>query len=49
MERSIARFLEAAAAGDPGGVFCPPASALRTLEVAIACERALETGAVVSV
>jgi predicted dehydrogenase len=49
MERSIARFLEAAAAGDPGGVFCPPASALRTLEVAIACERALESGAVVSV
>ncbi len=49
MARSIDRFLEASAAGDPGRVFCSPANALRTLEVASACERALETGAVVSV
>jgi len=49
MARSIERFLEAAAAADPGRVFCSPADALRTLEVASACERALETGAVVSV
>jgi predicted dehydrogenase len=49
MERSIARFLEAARSGDPDRIFCPPADALRTLEVAVACERALETGAVVSV
>ncbi|HEY3765702.1 MAG TPA: Gfo/Idh/MocA family oxidoreductase [Gaiellales bacterium] len=47
--RSIARFLEAASAGDRDGVFCTPVDALRTLEVAVACEQALETGAVVSV
>ncbi len=49
LRRSVARFLEAAAAADPDRVFCTPADALRTLEVAIACERALETGTVVSV
>jgi predicted dehydrogenase len=49
MQRSIARFLEAAAASDPARVFCMPADAMRTLEVALACERALETGTVVSV
>jgi myo-inositol 2-dehydrogenase/D-chiro-inositol 1-dehydrogenase len=49
MRRSIARFLEAAAASDPARVFCTPADAMRTLEVAMACERALQTGTVVSV
>jgi predicted dehydrogenase len=47
-ERSVARFLEAAAAGDPGRVFCTPADALETLRVALACERSLlEGGSVV--
>lgn len=44
MNRSFARFLEAARAGDPGLVFCSPGDALRTLAVALACERALEKG-----
>ena len=49
MHRSIAGFLDAVRAGDPGGVFCTPADALQTLRVAHACERALESGTVVSV
>ena len=49
MHRSIAGFLDAARAGDPGAVFCTPADALQTLRVAHACERALETGTVISV
>jgi myo-inositol 2-dehydrogenase / D-chiro-inositol 1-dehydrogenase len=49
MHRSIAGFLDAVRAGDPGGVYCTPADALQTLRVAHACERALETGSVVSV
>jgi myo-inositol 2-dehydrogenase / D-chiro-inositol 1-dehydrogenase len=49
MRRSVARFLEATAAADPAAVFCTPADALHTLRVATACERALESGAVVSV
>jgi myo-inositol 2-dehydrogenase / D-chiro-inositol 1-dehydrogenase len=49
MDRSIGRFLEAVRSGDRGGIFCRPADALRTLAVALACERALESGAVVSV
>jgi myo-inositol 2-dehydrogenase / D-chiro-inositol 1-dehydrogenase len=44
MNRSIARFLDAARAGDAGLVFCSPHDALRTLAVALACERALEDG-----
>lgn len=40
-ERTIARFLEAAAAGDPARVFCTPRDALGTLAVALACERSL--------
>jgi myo-inositol 2-dehydrogenase / D-chiro-inositol 1-dehydrogenase len=48
-DRSIARFLEAARRGDRDGVFCPPADAKRTLAVALACERALEHGRVVTV
>jgi myo-inositol 2-dehydrogenase / D-chiro-inositol 1-dehydrogenase len=43
--RSVARFLEAAAAGDREGVFCTPADALGTLKVAVACETALAGGA----
>ena len=49
MHRSIGRFLEAVRSGDRAGIFCRPADALRTLAVAVACERALESGAVVSV
>jgi myo-inositol 2-dehydrogenase / D-chiro-inositol 1-dehydrogenase len=49
LDRSIARFLEAARTGDPAAVVCPPADALRTLAVALACERALEQGRVVPV
>jgi myo-inositol 2-dehydrogenase / D-chiro-inositol 1-dehydrogenase len=49
MHRSIARFLDAVRAGDPGAVPCVPADALETLRVALACERALESGTVVSV
>jgi len=44
MKRSIARFLEAARTGDAGLVFCSPGDALRTLVVALACERALDDG-----
>jgi myo-inositol 2-dehydrogenase / D-chiro-inositol 1-dehydrogenase len=47
-ERSIARFREAARAGDKERVFCTPRDAARTLAVAHACERALESGETVS-
>lgn len=43
-DRSVSRFLEAVQAGDRTRVFCSPADALRTLNVALACERALEGG-----
>ena len=46
-ERSVARFLEAARAGDPSLVFCTPGDAAATLAVAVACERALDTGELV--
>jgi myo-inositol 2-dehydrogenase / D-chiro-inositol 1-dehydrogenase len=49
MHRSIARFLGAVRVGGPGAVPCTPADALQTLRVVLACEQALETGAVVSV
>jgi predicted dehydrogenase len=49
MHRSIARFLDAVRAGDPAAVPCTPADALQTLRVALTCERALESGTVVSV
>jgi predicted dehydrogenase len=48
-ERSIARFLEAARAGDKRAVFCTPSDAARTLAVANACEHALATGDTVAV
>jgi predicted dehydrogenase len=44
MERSVRRFLEAAAAGDRDAVFCTPADALGTLRTAVACETALAHG-----
>ena len=43
-ERTIARFIESARAGDPSRVFCAPKDAARTLAVAVACERALVSG-----
>jgi len=46
---SVARFLAAAKAGDPGLVFCTPADGARTLAVAIAAEEALRSGATVPV
>jgi myo-inositol 2-dehydrogenase / D-chiro-inositol 1-dehydrogenase len=48
-ERTVARFLGAARAGDPSIVFCTPADAARTLAVAVACERALTSGETVAV
>jgi len=44
MLRSIDRFLEVARSGNRSRIFCPPADAIRTLAVALACERAMETG-----
>ena len=44
MFRSIDRFLEVVRSGDTSRIFCPPADAIRTLAVALACERAIETG-----
>ena len=49
MNRSISRFLEAARTGDRGLVFCSPTDAVKTLAVALACERALESGGRVDV
>jgi myo-inositol 2-dehydrogenase / D-chiro-inositol 1-dehydrogenase len=42
--RSIGRFLEVVRSGDRSRVFCTPDDALRTLAVALACERALADG-----
>ena len=49
IERSVARFFEAARDGERSRVFCAPADAAGTLAVVIACEEALQTGATVSV
>jgi predicted dehydrogenase len=46
--RSLGRFLDAVRAGDPGVVACPPDEALRTLRVALACERSLAEDATVT-
>lgn len=43
-ERSVARFLEAAGAGDQARVFCTPRDAFGTLATALACERSLLEG-----
>jgi len=48
-ERSVSRFLAAARDGDPSAVPCTPPDAAATLAVAIAAERALETGQRVAV
>jgi myo-inositol 2-dehydrogenase / D-chiro-inositol 1-dehydrogenase len=48
-ESSIDRFLAAAKAGDPTGVFCAPDDAARTLAVAVAAEEALRGGTTVRV
>jgi myo-inositol 2-dehydrogenase / D-chiro-inositol 1-dehydrogenase len=44
MNRSISGFLEAARTDDPELVSCSPADALKTLAVALACERAPASG-----
>ncbi len=49
LERSLGRFLYAAAERDPSAVACGPADAAGTLAVAVAAERALETGQAVPV
>jgi myo-inositol 2-dehydrogenase / D-chiro-inositol 1-dehydrogenase len=49
MDRSIARFLEAARSGDASRVVCSPADARATLAVALACERSLASGGRVTV
>ncbi len=49
LERSLGRFLHAAAERDPSAVACGPADAAATLAVAVAAERALETGQAVPV
>jgi predicted dehydrogenase len=49
MDRSIARFLEAARSGEASRVVCTPADARATLAVALACERALASGGRVAV
>jgi len=45
MLRSIDRFLEVARSGDTSRIFCTPQDAVRTLAVALACERSLASGA----
>jgi myo-inositol 2-dehydrogenase/D-chiro-inositol 1-dehydrogenase len=49
IKRSVARFLDAARAGDGSRVFCTPADAAGTLAVVIACEEALTSGGTVAV
>jgi predicted dehydrogenase len=49
MDRSIARFVEAVREADQSRVACQPADARDTLAVALACERALASGARVEV
>jgi predicted dehydrogenase len=48
-ERSISRFLGAARENDPSAVVCTPSDAAASLAVAVAAERALETGRAVAV
>ena len=49
LERSMARFLEAARKGDRKAVFCTPEDAAGTLATAVACEEALLSGGTVAV
>jgi hypothetical protein len=44
MIRSIDRFLEVARSGYASRIFCTPQDAIRTLAVALACERSLASG-----
>jgi predicted dehydrogenase len=44
IERGMQRFLDAVRAGDPSMVACDVAAAAGTLDVALACERALADG-----
>lgn len=44
IERGVARFLEAAAAGDSTRVFCTPREAAGTLATVLACEQAVASG-----
>jgi predicted dehydrogenase len=48
-EQSMRRFLRAASEHDPAAVACAPSDAARTLAVAIAAERALETSRAIPV
>jgi predicted dehydrogenase len=49
LERSQGRFIDAVKAHDPSAVPCTPPDAAATLAVAVAAERALETGQAVRV
>jgi myo-inositol 2-dehydrogenase / D-chiro-inositol 1-dehydrogenase len=49
IQRGMERFLEAVRAGDPALVACPVEAAAESLEVALACERALAAGGRVAV
>jgi predicted dehydrogenase len=49
LERSIERFVEVIASGDRDRIFCSPQDAIKTLAVALACERALSTRKTVAV
>jgi myo-inositol 2-dehydrogenase/D-chiro-inositol 1-dehydrogenase len=49
IRRGLRRFLAAVRDGDPGAVACTAEDAAGTLDVALACERAAETGAVARV
>ena len=49
IRRGMERFLEAARTGDPAGVACDVDAAAESLDVALACERALADGGRVAV
>lgn len=49
LETSLRRFLEAVRVGDPARVCCPLEEGVATLEVALACEQAVQSGETVAV
>ena len=49
MDRTLARFIDAARSGDRGAVFCTPSQAAGTLAVVLACEEAVASGGTVRV
>jgi predicted dehydrogenase len=49
LETSLRRFLEAVRSGDPARVYCSLDEGVKTLEVALACERAVQSGGTVAV